>query len=355
MTTTTTLTLNRPVQGPEYDRSDPDTREPWAAFRRGGITATEVRDWGQASKRRAIIAEKVTGADRPLDNVKAVVHGRRREEAILNWAAERFGITPTGSVFARYGNLRHLASPDGVLRDPFTGELLVGPGSAIVEVKTGVHDLTPGRLSPERVLLELAAGSAFDQARYYLQIQWQLYVMNAERCLFIWEQRERGWDAAEGAFEVTREPGWCWIERDEAIIAELVRIADAALEQIDDQRFKAMPPVSSVIPPDEATLIADLFACREEVALAEAKRDAVWAKLQAIYLPEGAEDRRIEDPGFATVTVSTSTPVPRKSFDEESARAKAPALMAKYDALKARHVKVTTGDPTQRLTITQPR
>jgi hypothetical protein len=57
----TTMTQTKPVRGPEYDKARPETRQAWLDFRAGGITATEMRDWNSGSKRRGIIASKLTG------------------------------------------------------------------------------------------------------------------------------------------------------------------------------------------------------------------------------------------------------------------------------------------------------
>ena len=186
-----TLTLVQPVQGVPDGAGNPDpaVREAWLEQRRGGITATEIRDWGTASKRRDIIAGKVTGVEAER-NVRVrstghslddyATHGRVREPIIAEWIQRKFpSISPCSHVYAHGEHPRHLASPDGVTLDPFTRELVVGPDAALAEIKTSTKDLMPGRVDENRVLLELNESSEFARKNYYTQMQWQMWVMNA--------------------------------------------------------------------------------------------------------------------------------------------------------------------------------
>src|SRR5690606_38951656 len=98
-------------------------------------------------------------------------------------------------------NTRHLASPDGVSLDPFTRELIVGTDDAVLcEIKTATKDLNPGKIDAARVLVETDLRSVFAEKNYYTQMQWQMYVMNAVRTLFVWEQHDGKIDPETGTF-----------------------------------------------------------------------------------------------------------------------------------------------------------
>lgn len=353
--TTATLSLTVPKRGAENDRSQPEKRAAWLEQRRGGITATDLRDWGLGSKRRAIITEKVTGEwedDEPRSN-RYYDHGIHREPIIAEWVEKNFGISPCGYVYSHGDNPRHLASPDGVSVDPFTGALLVGTtDAALAEIKTTVDDLTPGPLDATRTLIRLTRGTAFDKSGYYIQMQWQMYVMNAVTTLFVWEQHDSKVDPETGYFSPIDLPQYAWIPRDQAFIDWLVDdYSVSALAEIDAARLGLhdLPP-SSDLPTDEAMLVARLLAARDAEAVAVAAKNQAWDELKAHYLGEGKPDFSLDAPGFAKITVSTTHSI-RHVVDEKAMRAKAPALVEKYESLRDRH---TRHEPTstQRLTIT---
>lgn len=351
-------TSARPVEGPAYDKTRPETRDAWLAFRRAGITATEIRDWGLGSRRREIIVAKVTGEFADLSGNVYINHGNLREPMIAAWIEARFGIAPCDSVFAHGENARYLASPDGVSLDPFSKALIYGtPDAVLSEIKTSKHDLAPGTLDAERVLMSIAQGSKFEQSGYYVQMQWQMYVMQAVRTLFVWEQHDGKIDAETGTFTPIGTPEYAWINRDEALIRRLVdEVAPKALAEIDAAMHGGgMPPVTP-LPAEHAILVADLLKARDDEAIAKAAKEAAWKKLQALYVSDDEHERpdmSLDVPGFAKITVSTTTKDVR-NVDEKAAREKAPALAAKWDALLARH---TTTEPrsTQSLTITAPK
>lgn len=355
---TSLLTVRPPIEGPAYDKTKPETRDAWLAFRRAGITATEIRDWGNGAKRREIIEAKRTGDFKDLSSNIYVNHGNVREPVIAAWIEGRFGIAPCDSVFAAAENSRHLASPDGISRDPFSGALIVGTADATLsEIKTSKHDLTPGRLDADYVLISIEPGSKFDQSGYYVQMQWQMYVMNAVRTLFVYEQHDGKIDPETGTFTPKGVPLYAWIPRDDALIDRLVtERAPKALAEIDVALAGGgMPPVGP-LPAEHAILVADLLKARDDEAIAKAAKEAAWAKLQEFYVSTDEAPRpdvAIDVPGFAKITVSTSTKDVRK-VDLEAARKKAPALVTKYEALIERHTTVVP-ESTQRLNITAPK
>lgn len=65
------------------------------------------------------------------------------------------------------------------------------------------------------------------------QCQWNLHVVGAERCLYLFQERRV---AADGSFYLAGlEPKTWWIDRDEARIAELIRVADRVMEARREQ------------------------------------------------------------------------------------------------------------------------
>lgn len=354
----TLLTMRRPIEGPSYDKTKPETRQAWLDSRAGGVTATEIRDWGIGSRRRKIIIAKTTGVFEDLSHIAAINHGNLREPMIAAWIERNFGITPCDAVFAHADNPRHLASPDGISLDPFTRELIVGtPDAVLSEIKTSKHDLTPGRLDAEYVLISIEPGSKFESSGYYTQMQWQMYVMNAQRTLFVYEQHDGKIDPETQTYSPISIPRFAWINRDEALIDRLVNeVAPKALAEIDAARTGGgLPPVTK-FPAEHAALIADLLRARDDEAIAKAAKEAAWKRLQAAYVStddEARPDTSIDAPGFAKLTVSTSTKPVRK-VDLDAARAKAPALVAKYEALIERFTTIEQ-QTTQSLTITAPK
>lgn len=349
----TTLDARQPVKGPEYDKARPETRDAWLAFRRAGITATEVRDWGNGGRRRDIIEAKKTGHFADLSHVAAINHGNLREPKIAAWIEAKYGIAPCDNVFASPRNPRWLASPDGVSLDPLSSELIVGvPDAVLSEIKTSIHDLTPGRIDAEGVLLAVEPGSKFDTSGYYVQMQWQMLVMNAYRTLFVWEQRSPEIDPATGTFTIVGAPHAVWVNRDEPLIERLMSVAAGALEEIDKALGSDPAPVEVLDAETTALVVRYAESLRTETAAKKEKADA-WAALQARYLSTGEvarPDVAIEVPGLGKITKSTSTKTVRE-FDEPGARKKAPALMSKYDALVERFT-IESEVSTEKLTVT---
>ena len=353
---TLTLNIGAPIKGVPDGKgsSDPQVRSAWLAQRRGGITATEVRDWGQGAKRREIIDGKVNDVDTPdLSHLPAIAHGNRREPIIAEWVKRHYGIEPCDNVYASAANPRYLASPDGVSLDPFTGELMTGPGSAISEIKTSKPDLTPGLVGSDGVLIQIEDGSHFDRTNYYTQMQWSMAVMGAEKCLFVYEQHDNKVDPETGTFTPIGVPQAVWILRDQKLIDQLrVNVADKALAEIDAARAalggNELPPASD-IPSEHALLMAEYLDALDAEAIAKKKKEAAYGKLKAIYMADDAPDISI-DGGFAKLSVTTSTGTVNM-LDEEGMRRRAPQLVAKYEALVKRYTKPVPKPATRRLTI----
>ena len=190
---------------------------------------------------------------------------------------------------------------------------------------------------------------------------WQQHVLGAERTLFVWEQHDDKIDPETGTFTPLGVPEYAWIPRDQPLIDALVRQAVRALEEIDAARLAGMTdglPPAGDIPSEHAALVAEYFAGLDAEAVAKKRKEAAWKALQEIYLAkaegeEFAPDQTIEIPGFARLTVSTSSTV-KPQFDEEGARKRAPKLMAQYEALVKRYTKQVPSS-SQKLTITRPK
>ena len=328
-----------------------DGDEPYFAARQGGMTATDIRDWPQPAKRREILKEKVTG-ERDFRSVRAFRHGSARESYIIEWARAAHGVVPSSGLYAHPENPRHMCTPDGYLAG-FSLEYDPGLDGVTVEVKTTTKDLAPGLLNDERVLTSYNPKSHFHKMKYMRQVQWQMYVMNANACLFIWEKYDHDrTDPETGNFIVTDPPEWCIIPRDQKMIDALVVEANDALDVIDAARTSGLPPVSD-IPVEEAILLNDLFEAREKIATAEAAREKAWLALHDLYAELGEEFSEVR--GFAQVTRSAGKPRKSKKFDRGLAASRAPKKLAEVEAFMARYtVEVQTpGKPS--LSITDQR
>lgn len=177
-----------------------DNKKEWLQARANGITATDLNKI--ISPTLKVSSQSVKLLQNKISSLKEAVepqinsymaHGNDREPIIAEWAAGNFGMTANSYLF--YGdNSQHLATPDGL------GEGFVG------EIKTS--------LKPLKEILN-----------YYMnQIQWQLHVMNVERCLFLVEQHKDF---------IPSNIDYRWVERDEQRIATLEKHANMFLEQLN--------------------------------------------------------------------------------------------------------------------------
>ncbi|WP_286217539.1 YqaJ viral recombinase family protein [Paraoerskovia sediminicola] len=175
-----------------------EDRDSWLAARRSGVTATDcskiVRRNGVPSlQRQGLLEKKAFGTADP--EFWGYAHGREREPIIAAWVRDEFGIEHNDRLCAGE-DPRHLATPDGI-------------GSGVVaEIKTSVLALRQAR------------------SRYADQVQWQMHVTGAERCLFVVENR------------YTLERETAWIGRDEARLAVLVEHAGRFLADLDGLRAR---------------------------------------------------------------------------------------------------------------------
>lgn len=185
----------------------------WMASRRAGVTATAVAE--AAAKRDRTAAIHAWLNPEPFEQNAYMRFGTESEPAIMRTAHAEHGILPVDWVIAAELNRLHRATPDGLSLDHNT----------IAECKA------PG--DPWDAALSKPTGIPI---RYRRQVQFQLHVTGAERCLFLWNQRvvDGHW------FRLAWfEPRSVWIERDEEMIADLVQVADEMLEARDGYREAA--------------------------------------------------------------------------------------------------------------------
>ena len=175
-------------------------REAWLYAREQGVTATMVSRAATPSGFREVIAQLEN--PQPLESNAFMEWGNAREPFIALEVKDRFGIMPNDWLISKDAEVNRwqMATPDGLSMDH----------KWIAEIKTSGKPL-------ERVPLP-----------YMRQVQWQLWVTGAERCVFAWEQRLTGPNGFVPSLEVHCQ----WIDRDDKMMRELVTVA----EQLQEHR-----------------------------------------------------------------------------------------------------------------------
>lgn len=182
-----------------------DDEAAWLRARQTGISASMIPKAMTPGGRATFVQDYLAPAEDAGWFEQYREHGHRREREFLGaWIADAFGMQHNTALWASDANPRHLATPDGIK---------IGPEGfpALYELKTSTKPMP--RTTPRH---------------YRDQMQFQMYVMGAPRCLLVWEQHED--------FRPVGLPEWRWVERDDARITELVRVADALLWEIDTAR-----------------------------------------------------------------------------------------------------------------------
>lgn len=179
-------------------------REAWLAARRGGVTATAVAH----AATPAGFAEEVENRRNPADIEvnEYMAFGNESEPEIMRTAHREYGILPSDWLIAADGNPLHMATPDGLSLDH----------TEIAECKT-TGDGWDGAETNQKKL----------PIKYRRQVQWQLFVTGASRCLFLWQLRVPDGDWFRFQWW---EPRTAWIYPDENMISDLVQVADNLLE-----------------------------------------------------------------------------------------------------------------------------
>jgi putative phage-type endonuclease len=170
--------------------------ENWLEARRGGVTATEVAKAATASGFRAAVEERLNPTT--IDDNPFMQFGRDNENWIARAVKDQTGIMPNrwllrSNLFAEY-----MATPDGLSLDH----------TEIAEIKTG------GK--PEYVKPPI---------QYKRQMQWQMYVSDADRCLYAFMLRTPDFQPA------WMEPETLWVDRDPKMISDLLDVAKNLLKE----------------------------------------------------------------------------------------------------------------------------
>ena len=169
------------------------TRDAWLAARDLGVTATQVAKASTPAGMKEVLAQIENPT--PIEANAFMSWGTEREAHIAHVVKERYGIMPNDWLLCAEGagNEWMLATPDGLSLDH----------SLIGEYKT--------------------SGKPLDKvpANYMRQVQWQLMVSGAEKCLFAYELRLEGPEGFVPGFDVECQ----WIERNEEMISELIETA----------------------------------------------------------------------------------------------------------------------------------
>jgi len=177
------------------------SKERWLDARRSGVTATQVAKAasgpGGFEQAVADYREDWVEPDNPY-----MAFGRTWEGPLAMFLKERHEVMPNEWLIAHESRPAHLATPDGLSLDH----------TVISEIKTTGKDWNPSRIP----------------VQYRRQVQWQLHVTGAARCVFAWMLREE----RDGLFvPAWWEPDVVWFERDEEMILELVKVADELMER----------------------------------------------------------------------------------------------------------------------------
>jgi putative phage-type endonuclease len=183
----------------------------WYRARELGVSATTV---AKAASGPAGYDAELNRQLFPEDNIVEdnayMKFGRDWEQWIVNALPAEYGIEPNDwlicadSVEHRW----HLATPDGLDKDWTT----------IAEVKTTGKDWDGAKIP----------------IQYRRQVQWQMHVTGAQRCVFAWLLRA---EDEQGDFvPAWMEPKHIIIDRDEAMIADLIEVAQRFIT--DYQNYK---------------------------------------------------------------------------------------------------------------------
>jgi hypothetical protein len=186
------------------------TKDLWLAARDRGVTATQVAKASTPAGMKEVLAQIENPT--PVEPNGFMDWGVEREAYISQVVKDRYGILSNDYLLCAdgAGNEWQMATPDGLSLD----HKLIG------EYKT--------------------SGKPLDKvpANYMRQVQWQLYVTGAEKCLFAYELRLEGPEGFCPGMDVECQ----WIDRDEKIIADLIKVAEEVqmhavyMERTKDER-----------------------------------------------------------------------------------------------------------------------
>lgn len=301
-------------------------REKWLAERRAGVTATEVRDLASGKLRVQDLIDLKLGRKTDTFTGNAYTEWGKQREPVIAEGLRGLGFEPESRVFHHPENSRHLASPDGI-------QVTWDEALWASEIKTSGKPLLP------------ITTAAFKASGYGDQVQWVMHVLGAVRCLIVVEQRLFVEGAREGepVFEAG-EKDTAWIDRDEARIAELVRIADDFLAELDRQREDGAPEIDEEIDTHALNYLRGLAAEKEGKALKETAYKALVAAgvsqespLARVTFTPGKPAEEFDE---EVIDLDAATAAhPKETAALERAKARVVKLQAEWDALANKHTK----------------
>ena len=167
----------------------------WIWAREFGVTATQVANSATPSGFQRMVTE--LRDPQPIEDNGYMRFGREQEGPISLWVKSEFDIMPNEWLICHEEFRKHLATPDGLSLEH----------NLIAEIKTTGKDWADTAIP----------------IQYRRQVQWQLYVTGADRCLFAWMVRAD----IDGEFvPAWFEPKWLWMDRDKEMIEDLSLVAD---------------------------------------------------------------------------------------------------------------------------------
>jgi len=181
---------------------DPDG---WLAARKQGVTATTISKAMTPAGFRDVVDGWAD--DTPIEPNAYMAFGTDMEPSLALWAKNEFDVLPNDWLMRHESNEIALATPDGISLD----------WSQILEIKTTGKDW--GDVSKIPIA-------------YKRQVQWQLYVTNAEVCHFVWLLRAESNGVMVPAWF---EPKHGIIERDEKMIGAMSAQAAKLWDEINER------------------------------------------------------------------------------------------------------------------------
>ena len=172
-----------------------EDRDAWLAARNLGVTASNASRLVSEQSLDSILKSKFYDG---FTGNAATDWGLEREPFLLDWAT----FPQNKFLFHSTENARFMATPDGI-RIGEDGKL------ELCQVKT------TGKPMPKI------------PAHYYRQIQWEMFVMDAERCYFVVEVHE-------DFVPISLEPQLEIFPRNEEVITSLKTLATALLVKLDE-------------------------------------------------------------------------------------------------------------------------
>lgn len=170
--------------------------EAWFAARRNGVSATAVANASTPAGFREEVLKALYPEEYQVQDNEYMKFGRDWEQWIVDNIPTEYNIKANDWLIHADGHQWQLATPDGISPD----------GHTIAEVKTTGKDWNTIPL------------------RYIRQVQWQLYVTGADRCIVAWLLR--GEDEQGEFVPAWFEPKHTIVERDEEMIAQLIAVAE---------------------------------------------------------------------------------------------------------------------------------